>query len=206
MLRLVRDPFFWGSLLFIAAFPAFDFYILEANYYDSGAFFRLSAFSLLLVAAWLIWIVVCFVVAGIRWPRRGWSGAVCLAVAALVFPMNILLGSRLPWQHYNFYRFNQARQDYARVGDGNGGKCKAGRGTPRDLPAAQLSIDDARPESHVTAAGTYVLYPIFLGTNGFSGFLYAPSLDDPIKELPELNLGFAKLWDREACVFLVGNQ
>jgi hypothetical protein len=78
-------------------------------------------------------------------------------------------------------------------------------GCQGNLPSAQLSIDDARPESHVRAAGTYVLYPIFLGTNGFSGFLYAPSLEDPITALPEL-IGFAELWDCETCVFFVGNQ
>jgi hypothetical protein len=55
MKRLVRDPFFWGSLFFIAAFQAFDFYILEASYYDSGAFFGLSSLSLVLVAVWLVW-------------------------------------------------------------------------------------------------------------------------------------------------------
>lgn len=38
------------------------------------------------------------------------------------------------------------------------------------------------------------------------GFLYAPSLEDPIKALPQPNLEFALLWDREACVFLAGNR
>jgi len=207
MLRLIRDPFFWGSLFFIAAFQAFDFYILEANYYNSGAFFGLSGLSLVLVAIWLVWTVICLVMASTRWDKRGWLGAVPLAAAVLVFPLNILLGSTTVWQHYNFYAFHQARLDYARRAGGDAGVCKGGAGAAGDLPGPALSLDETRPEIYVTASGSYVLYPIFVGIpDGFSGFLYAPSLDDPIKALPQLNLEFAQLWDRETCVFLVGNS
>ena len=207
MTRLLRDPFLWGSLVFIAAFQAFDFYILEANYYDAGAFFALSAFSLLLVGIWLVWIIVCIIMASVRWQKRGWAGTAPLVVAVLVFPLNVVLGSTTLWQQYNFHAFNQARLDYARRGDGNWGACKAGTGKAGDLPGPFLSLDDTRPEVYETASGTYVLYPIFTGIpDGFSGFLYAPSLDDPIEALPQLNLAFAQLWDREACVFLVGNS
>ena len=206
MMRLLGDPFLWGSLAFIAAFQAFDFYILEANYYDAGAFFALSAYSLLLVGIWLVWTVVCIVMASIRWERRGWTGTAPLAAAILVFPLNIVLGSTMLWQHYNFHAFHQARLDYARRADGNWGMCKAGTGTADDLPGSFLSLDQTRPEVYETASGPYVLYPIFTGIpGGFSGFLYAPSLDDPIKTLPQLDLDFAQLWDRDACVFLVGN-
>lgn len=207
MLRLARDPLFWGSLFFIAVFQAFDFYILEANYHDSGAFFGLSGLSLVLVAVWLIWTIICLVRASIRWHKRGWLGAVPLAAAVLVFPLNILLGSTTVWQHYNFYAFHKARLDYARRTGGDVGVCKGGAGVAGDLPSPALSLDVTRPEIYMTASGSYVLYPIFLGIpDGFSGFLYAPSLDDPIKALPQLNLEFAQLWDREACVFLVGNS
>jgi hypothetical protein len=206
ILQLVRDLIFWGSLLFIAAFQALDFYSLEANYYDSGAFFGLSGLSLVLVAVWLVWTIICIVMASVRWHKRGWLGAVPLAVAVLVFPLNILLGSTTLWQHYNYYAFHQARLDYARRGGGDWGACRSGAGAAGDLPGPALSLDQTRPEIYVTASGSYVLYPIFIGIpDGFSGFLYAPSLDDPIKALPQLNLEFAQLWDREACVFLVGN-
>ena len=206
MRRLLRDPFLWGSLAFIAAFPAFDFYVLETNYYHSGVFFGLSMLSLLLVALWLIWLFVCIFIASTRWSKRGWSGTVCLGAAVLVFPITFALGNSLPWQYYNFHKFYQERLEYARPAGDKPGLCKTGTGTAGDPPSPHLSLDQTRPESFATAAGTYVLFPIFLGIpDGFTGFLYAPSLDDPIPALPALNLEFAQLWDREACIFLVGS-
>lgn len=39
MMKVLRDPFLWGSLVFVVAFPLFDFYVLERNYYDSRSYF-----------------------------------------------------------------------------------------------------------------------------------------------------------------------
>jgi hypothetical protein len=205
MRLLLRDPFLWGSLVFVAAFPAFDFYSFETNYYEYGAFFSLSALSFVLIAVWVFWLFTCIAVASIRWSKRGWPGTLCLVAAALVFPITLVVGSSSLWQYYNFQRFYQERLDYARRANDMSGECKMGSGIAGEPPSRYLSINGTRPERLVAADGTYVLFPIFAGLSGdFTGFLYAPSLNDPITALPDLSLRFAELWDREACIFLVG--
>ncbi|WP_119269801.1 hypothetical protein [Taklimakanibacter deserti] len=59
MRRLLRDPFLWGSLLFIVFFPAFDFYVLESNYYDNGSYFGLVFVGLMAWGLWLLWLLTC---------------------------------------------------------------------------------------------------------------------------------------------------
>lgn len=207
MLRPFRDPFFWGSLLFIAAFPAFDFYVLERNYYDNGFYFPFGFVGLVLWGLWLIWLLICVFVTIHRLRKWKWSDAGPLAGATLVFPLNIYLGQTTLWQNYNFQAFHEARLNYARRGDGNWGQCGAASGTWDSRSYGTLAIEKDQPEVFGTKWGPYVFYKTFSGIpDGMWGFLYAPSLDDPIKALPQLNLEFAVLWDRESCVFLAGNR
>jgi hypothetical protein len=206
MQRLFRDPFLWGSLLFIVFFPAFDFYVLERNYYDSGSYFGLVFVGLMAWGLWFLWLLACVFVTIHRLRKWKWSDATPLTAAILVFFLNVFLGQNTLWQHYNFHKFHQARLDYARRGDGNWGNCRAGSGTWDSKSYPTLSIEKDKPEIFGTASGPYAYYRTFVGIpNGMWGFLYAPSLEDPIKALPQLNLEFALLWDREACVFLAGN-
>lgn len=207
MRLLLRDPFLWGSLAFIVLFPAFDFYVLERNYYDTGFYFPYALMGLALWGLWGVWLLICVLVTIRRLRNWRWTDAGPLAAAVLTFLLYNALGSTTLWQHYNFSKFHQARLDYARRGDGNWGACKGAVGAwdGRSYPA--LSIDKTKPEVFGAASGPYVFYETFAGIpDGMWGFLYASSLDDPIKALPQLNLEFAMLWDREACVFLAGNR
>ena len=207
MTRLLRDPFLWGSVAFVILFPALDLYVLEKNYYDNGFYFPFVIPGLALWGLWAIWLLICVFITIRRLRNWRWTDAGPLVMAVVAFLSSNMLGSTIIWQHYNFFKFHQARLDYARRGDGSWGQCK---GTPRawdsrSYPA--LSIEGTEPEVFGTASGPYVYYAAFTGIpDGMWGFLYAPSLDDPMKALPQLNLEFALLWDREACVFLAGNR
>jgi hypothetical protein len=207
MKSLLRDPFWWGSLAFVVGIPAFDFYVLESNYYDNGSYFPMGFLALGLQGLWLVWLLICVLVTIHRLKKWKWSYAGALLAAVVVFPLHHVLGSTTLWQHYNFHQFHEARLSYARRGDGNWGQCSPAMRAWDSREYSSLAIEKNRPEVFGTALGPYVFYTAFVGIpDGMWGFLYAPSLDDPIKVLPQLNLEFAALWDRGACVFLAGNR
>jgi hypothetical protein len=207
MKSLLRDPFFWGSLAFVVVIPASDFFVLERNYYDSGSYFPMVFFMLGLQGLWLVWLLICLLVTIHRLRKWRWAYAGALLAAVIVFPLNHALSSTTLWQHYNYHQFHEARLSYARHGDGNWHQCSPATEAWNNQWYSTLAIEKDQPEVYGTGSGPYVFYKTFAGIpDGMWGFLYAPSLDDPIKDLPQLNLEFAVLWDREACVFLAGNR
>lgn len=175
--------------------PAADFYIRQRNYADPASFVYLFLAWLALVTVRPVWAVFCLALVSTRWRRFGWFG---LAPLAVIVALIVYLDGTKLWLDYNFASNHETRLAFARQHQTADPACATPPATARPL-----NFPDAfgQPETYATGNGTYVYYRTLEG----GGFLYAPKpRGNPISDLPSLYVDFANVWDREACVYLIG--
>jgi len=204
--KVVLDPAFLISLAIALVNLFISFFVWEWNYYDSGSAFVFAILGQLpLYALWLIWFVVTVILIFVRWKTQRWLTLVPVAVMVSPLCLGFFFSGTTLWVDYNFAKFHDARLAYARSKQAAPEHCAASSG-PIPTDVKRLSLNGYSPEVITNNAGTYVVYRTFEGIpDGFAAFLYAPKLGNPIIDVPELDLQFANLYDREACVYRVGN-
>ncbi|MFO0991675.1 MAG: hypothetical protein U1E67_07080 [Hyphomicrobiales bacterium] len=206
MRKVLLDPAVLISVALAAINLFVYFFVWEWNYYDpSSAFVFAILGQLPLYGLSLIWFVLTVILVFARWKTQRWLTLVPVAVMLSPLVLGFFISGTTLWVDYNFAKFRDDRLAYARSKQPAINGCAAAiKPVPHDVEA--LSLAGYPPEIIQNSNGTYVVFRTFEGIpDGFAAFLYAPALGDPMVEVPELYLQFADLYDREACVYRVGN-
>ena len=199
MRKVVLDPAFLISVAVAAVNLFISFFVWEWNYYDPRSAFVFAILGqLLLYAVWLIWFVLTVILIFLRWKVQRWLTFVPVGVTLSPLVLGFVFSGTTLWIDYNFAKFYGERLAYARAHQPITEGCEAAS-QPISGDVKSLSLAGYPPQVITNSAGTFVVFRTFEGIpDGFSAFLYAPKLGDPMVDAPELDLQFSYLFDRSA--------
>jgi hypothetical protein len=193
--KIVLDPAFLVSVAVATVNLIVYFFVWEWNYYDpSSAFVFAILGQLPLYALWLIWFVVTVILIYVRWGTQRWLTLVPVGVTLSPLVLGFFFSGTTLWIDYNFAKFHDDRLAYARARQPITKGCEAAS-QPISSDVKSLSLAGYPPQVITNKVGTFVVFRTFEGIpDGFSAFLYAPKLGDPMVDVPELGLQFSALF------------